>query len=836
MSSTTPPMGFQQAAIESAVNVFSACLTELEKIRGTAQEVTGRSLIISNRGSLLFEAPTGTGKTLMAGNTVEQLSLRYKIIWFWFAPFAGLIDQTAKSITSEFHNLRVKDPAVDREITTLSTGDVFITTWASVAVANTESRKIRKDSEQQLSLDEMIGQAQALGFHIGVVIDEAHHSFRGQSQAFKFYRETLSPDITILATATPKDRDIDDFVLQNGIKHLNRVSISRQKGVEAGLIKKGVKVAIFKAPQPGVEELVNFQQTAVKYGVRAHNQIKLLLEDAGKSIKPLLLIQADSQDNIKVVEKWLHSMGFSTSQVRTHSSNEPDPHLLAIAADEDVEVLVFVMAVATGFDVPRAWTLVSLKTSRDPDFGTQIVGRIMRVDRRLQNIENVPDALQHAYVFLSDNESQTGLNTAAQRINAIQDGLAIVSDNIAVVTIGDEATAAEANKHGQFSLLPDEESKERGEVNDEDKNVGQGSSTSTEQQTLFELGLVTPPPSNQPSSSNNSGGASNTQNPPQKPSIFRYPLREDITFPKQFRKAVISADQENLLAEVVSLFRFDDTLINVAMQSAAKIIMEQTEIFAQNSELPEEVQAILAQDEIDKHAQMTLNFANKDGMINIRDLFIALEKQLDREFKDRGLAHMDSAGALRIAMNKILALRPAMLRDAVIEASKRHFIVKDAELIPTEVVSGTALQPSRLNIYKIYPSDLNTWELPFAQELDRDLTGTILWWHRNIPKKPYSVGIPLPGQSTQSYYWPDLIVGVNGRSRGNGILLVETKRVLNDQEGNAHAKSKVEHPEYKKPMMLYWEKEERWMVVEYDSVQDKNVLDRVWKAGLMVGW
>ena len=197
---------------------------------------------------------------------------------------------------------------------------------------------------------------------------------------------------------------------------------------------------------------------------------------------------------------------------------------------------------------------------------------------------------------------------------------------------------------------------------------------------------------------------------------------------------------------------------------------------------------------------------------------------------------MDEPGALRKAMNKILALRPAMLRDAVIEATKRHITIINAASLPDEIVTGSPLQPSRLNIYKVYPDDLNSWELSFAQELDQDTSGTVLWWHRNQPRKPSSVGIPLPGQAQQSYYWPDFIVGVNGRSRGDGILLVETKRALNDQEGNAHAKSKVEHPEYKKPMMLYWENESRWMVVEYESTQDKNVLDRVWKAGLMIGW
>lgn len=774
----------------------------------------------------------------MAGNTVEQLSLTHKIIWFWFAPFAGVVDQTIKAISQEFKSLRVKNPATDREITTLASGDVFITTWASVAVVNTESRKIRQDSELQLSLDEMIEQARALGFHIGVVIDESHHSFRGQSQAFAFYREVLSPDITILATATPKDRDVEDFVARNGIKHLNRISVSRKSGVDAGLIKKGVKVAVFKAPQPGVQELVNFRQTALKYGVRAHNQIKALLADSEQTITPLLLVQAESQDNIKTVEQWLYDLGFSAGQVRSHSSKEPDPHLLAIAADEGVEVLVFVMAVATGFDVPRAWTLVSLRTSRDADFGAQIVGRIMRVDRRLQHVEEVPEALQHAYVFLADNEAQTGLNTAAQRINAIEDELAVVSDNVAVFTVGEETTATVTDRHGQLPLITpggDNKDGREGATPNSDNPGGANSATAAEQQALFELGLVPSAPSSKTSAT----GSGKTPSPPpaqKQPSVFRYRLRDDMTFPRQFRKAIISVEQENLLAEVVSLFRFDDALLNVARQSAAKIIMEQTEIFGQTSDSPEEVLAILAQEEIDKHAQMTLDFANKDGMINIRDLFLALEKQLGREFRDHGWADMEDPMVLRRAMNKILALRPAMLRDAVIEATKRHVTVVDAASLPDEVIAGSPLQSSRLNIYKMYPDDLNSWELPFAQELDRDTTGTVLWWHRNPPRKPYSVGIPLPGQAQQSYYWPDFIVGVNGRSRGNGILLVETKRVLNDQEGNAHAKSKVDHPEYKKPMMLYWENESRWMVVEYDPAQDKNVLDRVWKAGLMVGW
>ena len=68
------------------------------------------------------------------------------------------------------------------------------------------------------------------------------------------------------------------------------------------------------------------------------------------------------------------------------------------------------------------------------------------------------------------------------------------------------------------------------------------------------------------------------------------------------------------------------------------------------------------------------------------------------------------------------------------------------------------------------------------------------------------------------------------------MLLVETKRDVNDEEGNAQAKSQIEHPEYKKFMMLYWEREERWMAVEYDPVQIEISWTGSGLRGLMIGY
>jgi type III restriction enzyme len=55
-----------------------------------------------------------------------------------------------------------------------------------------------------------------------------------------------------------------------------------------------------------------------------------------------------------------------------------------VAIDEQKEVLIFKVAVALGFDAPRAFTLVSMRGAKDTDFGIQVVGRILRVHSRLQ--------------------------------------------------------------------------------------------------------------------------------------------------------------------------------------------------------------------------------------------------------------------------------------------------------------------------------------------------------------------------------------------------------------------------------------------------------------------
>jgi superfamily II DNA or RNA helicase len=419
-----------------------------------------RAAAVSQHGMLLLEAPTGAGKTLIAGHIIESFSSVEGVVWFWFAPFKGVTGQTASALRAELPGLRLRELSEDRQAADSQTGDVFVTTWQIVATKAKDNRNVHRPGEKNQTVEELLAGLRQKKLRIGVVVDEAHHGFFGsgaETQAMRFFRESLRPEYTILITATPDDADIKRFQQSLGNIRLNRITISRREPVEEGLIKEGVKCVAYFAP-PEQEVLVDYEDVALRDGVALHNKLKEELKKLRVDLTPLMLVQVDSRDrSVERAKERLMALGFAEAQIAVHTAEEPDSTLLALANDETREVLVFKMAVALGFDAPRAFTLVSMRAARDEDFGVQLVGRILRVHRRLQaraRAKSLPPALRYGYVLLADAEAQTGLDLAGQRINKLQTEYAKVSPTTAIVQMGGKAHVQVLGQDGQITLLP----------------------------------------------------------------------------------------------------------------------------------------------------------------------------------------------------------------------------------------------------------------------------------------------------------------------------------------------------------------------------------------------
>lgn len=806
------PSGYQKEAKDNALSIFGYALQQIE----AAPDEANRRRAAAYNGCVLIQAPTGSGKTMMAGMIAEEFARDAKIVWFWFTPFAGLVDQASVALKKQFGGLRVRDIQGDRLAMGTRSGDVFVSTWAAVAANNQKARRLRRDGDLSLSLDSLIPSLRELGFHIGVVVDEAHHTFSGATEAVRFYTEVMQPEFTLLITATPDDKDVDKFKRTTGIAELHRVTVSRQDAVDAGMIKEGIKSVAYLAPDDQ-KALVDFPMAALADAKAVHERIKQELKASGINLIPLMLVQvatSERDDDVARARDNLKLLGFREEAIASYTAKEPSDDLLAVALDESKEVLIFKMAVALGFDAPRAFTLVSMRGAKDPDFGIQVVGRILRVHRRLQGRE-VPELLRNGYVFLADAENQTGLTGAAQKINAIRTGLSEISPYTMVVNIAGQKQV-QIVQNGQSTMLPVMATTPSLTNAAQDAvistvNAVTGALSGALQSVLDGFVLAMPEAKNEQTQRVMESIAGTS----------RFSLKlSGLTF----KTERMPLGTEALLACIGAKIAFGDRELNEGRRAKTTVIRREEDIFTRVV-TDTKYQARISETEIARRAQRVLF---EPDYLDPRDLHAVLIKRLKSQYVALGIEDINSD--FDLVLNLILAANPNLIRQAARLCAAQYAELIDTAPLPDTIDLPLGARTSRLNVYGMMPSDLNRDEIALAEILDSDLSGTVEWWHRNEPRKPWSIGLILP---SGAQYFPDFVVKVNGRTQGDGMLLVEVKgdHLLNSSD--TLDKALAIHQRYKSPMMLIRDDNGRFMTIRQDA-NGKNTSDQVFRLDLMV--
>lgn len=807
------PSRYQKDAKDNALSIFRYALQQIE----VAPDEANRRQAAAYNGCVLIEAPTGSGKTMMAGMIAEEFAREAKIVWFWFTPFAGLVDQASIALKKQFGGLRVRDIQGDRLAMGTKSGDVFVSTWAAVAANNEKARRLRRDGDLSLSLDSLIPSLRELGFHIGVVVDEAHHTFGSATEAVRFYTEVIQPEFTLLITATPDDKDVDKFKRTTGIAELHRITVSRQDAVDAGMIKAGIKSVAYLAPDDQ-KALVDFRMAALADAKAVHERIKQELQAAGINLMPLMLVQVattEKDDDVAQARAALMQLGFREDAIASYTSKEPSDDLLAVALDETKEVLIFKMAVALGFDAPRAFTLVSMRGARDTDFGIQVVGRILRVHRRLQGRE-VPELLRNGYVFLADAENQSGLTSAGEKINSLRTGLSDISPYTMVVNIAGQ-NQVQVVKNGQSTMLPVAPQAPAIPNTAHDSYIpvyAVTGSLSNGMQNVLD-GFVLAMPSAQTEQTRRVIAELS--------SISCFTLKQPGL---KLKTEFMPLGTDALLDCIGGKVALGDRELSEGRRAKTTVIRREEEIFTR-SITDTQYQARISESEIARRAQRVLF---EPDYLDPRDLHAVLIRRLKLEYEARGWDYDERE--LELVLDLVLVAFPNLIRQAARECAAQYAELKDTAPLPEFIEIPAGARTSRLNVYGVMPPDLNRDELAFAEMLDADLSGTVEWWHRNEPRKPWSVGLILPNGAQ---YFPDLVVKVNGRAQGGGLLLIEIKgdHILNS--GDTLDKVLASHQLYKRPVMLMREDSGRFMTIRQDT-NGKNSPDQIFRLDLMVGY
>lgn len=795
---------FQQDVLDGIVARFAnvrALYRQLAEARAASDRVAQARRA---DGALVLQAPTGAGKTLIAVEALRQLSREERVLWFWFAPFAGLVEQSRSVLAAQAPELDLFDFDSDRQLDAVLGGGVFVTTWAAVAARNADSRRARTRGDDGLALDDLIALARDAGLRIGCVVDEAHHGFHKAAQARAFFTGVLAPDYTLMMTATPRDADVAGFERDTGItlgEPADWASVSRYDAVEAGLLKRGVRIVRFIARDGDTAQLVDFEHLALRECAAMHRTIGKALREAGIGLTPLMLVQVPdgkkAQDDARAY--LVDTLGFAPTAVRVHTADEPDPELLSLADDPKVEVLIFKMAVALGFDAPRAFTLAALRGARDAAFGVQVIGRIVRRHALVQAYPGtLPALLEHGYVFLANAQAQEGLLDAGAQINTLTTQAPELGTQTVVTVIGDRAEVQVARSGEPLALLVSRsgarvlgDAADTAGAPDAGTLLAGGERTEWERAAQGWLGL---------SGGEADAAASLAVNHTApllalaRESLYRYPRRDGT--PATLRSERLPDAPEDFETLLVDFVDFNDAVLASRLRSRIQVQRSETDLFAAHG-VAEEGTDTWADVSPVAVAERATRVRAGLSEANDRELQLRLLDRFTRAIERSGAAVPDDEETLLQQLDLVLVRHPALLREAY--RRLRHGQVRDVDAaLLAELHSDTRLASARRGLYGVFPPDLNEDEHAIATLLDAN--PLMRWWHRNLPKKPESVGLYRWDEGKG--FFPDFVVSVDGRNSKDGIMLLEVKGGHLWGEPEEVEKSTAVHPDYGPVLMV----------------------------------
>ena len=428
MSNSLPSSLPLFAAAPTAIIAPSGVTRSPKRFQAHIIDAMCAALADEPRPPCLLHSPTGSGKTYMLTQVLRRISSQQHTVWLWFVPYVNLVAQTIDSLDTEGVGLTAQVLGTGLN-EAAAAGRVLVST--AQAVASAEGRKTgyaNKTDDTTRSMAAYVARARSDGLAIGLVVDEAHIALKSTTEFGKFV-EWLQADFLLMASATPRDAPLLQFMESAGYSGHQSFSVGRADVVDARLNKRWLEAVVYPLRE-SMQSVTDLKMTVIRRAWRRNQKIEQDLRACGLGCVPLLLVQVGNGDDaIKEAHEFLMSqLQVPPHAIGVHSAAEPDPVMMAaIANDTSKQVLIFKQSAGTGFDAPRAFVLASIKTVNDADFATQFIGRVMRVPPELQaaypQSASVPMDLDTAYVFLADAQAQPGFAAAAQAIQGVKSQL-----------------------------------------------------------------------------------------------------------------------------------------------------------------------------------------------------------------------------------------------------------------------------------------------------------------------------------------------------------------------------------------------------------------------------
>ena len=381
-----------------------------------------------------LQAPTGSGKTIIMAALIEEILFgnenyaeQPEAIFVWLSDSPQLNEQSKQKIEQKADKIRldqcvvIADESFDQEY--LTEGHIyFLNTQKLGKGGNLGSHS---DTRQFTIWETIENTAREMSDRLYFIIDEAHRGMQGRAagtattimQRFIMGSKEhgLSPDPVVIGMSATAARFT--ALVGETTSTLQKTIISPAQVRASGLLKDRIILTYPEDPSKHSDMAV-LQAATDEWMDKCKHWYQYTFEQHYSNVNPVFVIQvlAGSGDKIsdtdlddalaKVEERMgdhfdenevVHTFG-SVGTITINGLNVPHVEPSEIADNRKIKVVFFKENLSTGWDCPRAETMMSFRRAEDATYIAQLLGRMIRTP--LQNRVLVDDSLNDVRLFL----------------------------------------------------------------------------------------------------------------------------------------------------------------------------------------------------------------------------------------------------------------------------------------------------------------------------------------------------------------------------------------------------------------------------------------------------
>ncbi len=382
-----------------------------------------------------FTAPTGAGKTIIMASLIEDImfgSGQYpdqpNAVFVWLSDSPQLNEQSRMKIDTKADRIRVSQtkPVTDDSFDQEMFDDGYIYFLNTQKLSKTSN--LTKSGDRNYTIWETLANtAREKSDRFYIIIDEAHRGMQGTAAGKqttimqKFIKgsedDHLPPMPVVIGMSATTER-FNKLVEGASSSTMHKVTVTPDDVRSSGLLKDRI-VIIYPEESNINKDMAVLQAAADDWREKWDHWSQYCQEQHYAYVNPVFVVQVLNGNSEKVSETDLddclqkieertgfrfdagqvvHTFGDRNSSISINGLDVRYEEPSRIADDKNIRVVFFKESLSTGWDCPRAETMMSFRRATDATYIAQLLGRMVRTP--MQSHIQVDDVLNDVHLYL----------------------------------------------------------------------------------------------------------------------------------------------------------------------------------------------------------------------------------------------------------------------------------------------------------------------------------------------------------------------------------------------------------------------------------------------------